>query len=94
MAEWIGLAGVVAGAVIAFGGQYLLRRAERQDRNDALLLEQFAIIIALSEDYRNRVWEERNQVANSVVNAWDLGTYRLAEARLRVLSRDSAVRPP
>ena len=91
MAEWIGLAGVVAGAVIAFGGQYLLRRAERQDRNDALLLEQFAIIIALSEDYRNRVWEERNQVANSVVNAWDLGTYRLAEARLRVLSRDSAV---
>ena len=91
MAGWIGLAGVVAGALIALGGQYFLRRTERQDRNDALLLEQFALIIALSEDYRNRLWEERNQVASDVVNAWDLGTYRLAEARLRVLSRDSAV---
>jgi hypothetical protein len=82
---------VVAGALIAFVGQYLLRRSERQDRDDTLLLEQFAVIIALSEDYRNRVWEERNQVASGVVKAWDLGTYRLAEARVRVLSQDSAV---
>jgi len=91
VAEWIGLAGVVAGALLAFGGQYLLRRTERQERNDTLLLEQFALIIALSEDYRNRVWEERNQVASGVVNAWDLGAYRLAEARLRVLSRDPSL---
>lgn len=91
MAAWIGLAGVVAGALVALGGQYLLRRTESQERNDTLLLEQFALIIALSEDYRNRVWEERNQVATDVVNAWDLGAYRLAEARLRVLSRGSAV---
>lgn len=91
MTEWIGLAGVVAGALLAFSGQYLLRHTERQERNDTLLLEQFALIIALSEDYRNRVWEERNQVARGVVNRWDLGAYRLAEARLRVLSRDSAL---
>ena len=91
MAEWIGLVGVAAGALIAFGGQYLLRRTERQERNDTLLLEQFALIIALSEDYRNRVWEERNQVASGVVHAWDLGAYRLAEARLRVLSRDPSL---
>ena len=91
MAEWIGLVGVLAGALIAFGGQYLLRRTERQERNDTLLLEQFALIVALSEDYRNRVWEERNQVASGVVHAWDLGAYRLAEARLRVLSRDPSL---
>ena len=57
------LAGVAAGALIAFGGQYLLRRGERHEPNDALLLEQFALVIALSEDYRNRVWEECSQVA-------------------------------
>ena len=91
MTAVIGLVGVVAGALIALGGQYLLRRSESQERNDTLLLEQFALIIALSEDYRNRVWEERNQVANGVVNAWDLGAYRLAEARLRVLTQGSAV---
>jgi len=88
MAAWIGLVGVVAGALIAFGGQYLTRRSDRQERNDALLLEQFAQVIALSEDYRNRVWEERKQVASDVVGKWDFGTYRLAEARLRVLSQD------
>lgn len=91
MAAWIGLVGVVAGALIAFGGQYLARRTERQERNDALLLEQFALVIALSEDYRNRVWEEHNQVASNVVGKWDIGTYRLAEARLRVLSQEPKV---
>jgi hypothetical protein len=86
MAAWIGLVGVVAGAFVAFSGQYLMSRTERQERNTALLVEQCALIIALSEDYRNRVWEERNQVASDVVGKWDIGTYRLAEARLRVLS--------
>jgi len=61
MAAWAGLVGVVAGALIAFAGQYVMRRGEKQERFDALLLEQFAVIIALSEDFRNRVWEERNQ---------------------------------
>lgn len=89
VAAWIGLVGVVAGALIAFGGQYLMRRADRQERVDALLLEQFAQVIALCEDFRNRVWMERLQVASDVVDEWDFGTYRLAEARLRVLSQDS-----
>jgi hypothetical protein len=91
VAEWIGLAGVLAGALIAFSGQYILRRTEQQERDHTLLLEQFALIIALSEDQRNRVWEERNQVASDVVKAWDLGAYRLAEARLRILSPEQAV---
>ena len=87
MAAWAGLAGVVAGALIAFAGQYVMRRVERQERFDSLLLEQFAAIVALSEDMRNRVWEERNQVASDVVDKWDMGAYRLAEARLRILSQ-------
>jgi hypothetical protein len=86
MAVWVGLIGVLAGALIAFGGQYLMRREERQERNFALLLEQCATIVALSYDYRNRVWEERNQLANDAVASWDIGTYRLAEARLRILA--------
>lgn len=88
MDAWIALVGAVAGALIAFGGQYATRRAETREQTRALLLEQFALLIALSEDFRNRVWEERTQIASGVVAAWDLGTYGLAQARLRVLSRD------
>lgn len=87
VAAWIGLVGVAVGALLAFGGQYLMVRSERQERNTALLLEQCALIISLSEDYRNRVWEEQSKVASEVVAKWDIGTYRLAEARLRLLSR-------
>jgi hypothetical protein len=46
------------------------------------------MLIALSEDFRNRVWEERQHVAVDVVAKWDIGTYRLAEARLKVLSQE------
>jgi hypothetical protein len=68
-----------------------MRRSEARERSETLLLEQSAVIVALSEDYRNRVWEERAQVASDVVGAWDIGTYRLAEARLRILSRDPEI---
>ena len=91
MTEWIGLVGVIAGALTAFGGQYLMRRTERQERYSALLLEQFALIIALSEDFQGRVWEERHQVASDVVGKRDWLTLRLAHARLRVLSHDPKV---
>jgi hypothetical protein len=92
MTAWVGLAGVIAGAIIAFAGQYIMRRGDKQERFDALLLEQFADIIALPEDFRNRIWEERNQVASDVVGKWDLGTYRHAEARLRILSQEPNVK--
>jgi len=91
MDAWIGLAGVIAGALIAFSGQYLLRRSEKQERSETLLLEQAALIVALSEDFRNRVWEERNNIATDVVGAWDIGSQRLAEARLRILSGDPEI---
>jgi hypothetical protein len=91
VAEWIGLAGVIAGALIAFIGQYLLRRNERNDRNNTLVLEQAALLIALSEDFRSGIWAERKQLATDSVGEWDLGAYRLADARLRLLSPSSAV---
>jgi hypothetical protein len=91
MEAWVGLAGVVAGALIAFGGQYLSRRSEVRERNSMLLLEQVTVLAALSEDYRNRVWEERNQVASNVVATWDYHAYRLTEARLRILCREPHV---
>ena len=56
MGAWIGLVGVVAGALIALVSQYLIRNSEARERRDALLLEQLAMIITLSGDYRDRVW--------------------------------------
>jgi hypothetical protein len=85
MQAWIGLVGVIAGAVIVLSGQYVTRRSEVRERQQTLLLEQCAQVAALSEDFRNRVWEERHQVAEGVVARWDLGAYRLAQARLRIL---------
>ena len=53
MGVWIGLVGVVAGALIALVSQYLIRNSEARERRDTLLLEQLAMIIALSGDYRD-----------------------------------------
>jgi hypothetical protein len=89
MGAWIGLVGVVAGALVALVSQYLIRNSEARERRDTLLLEQLAMVIALSEDYRDRVWQERNKVAEGVAAAWDMRSYRLAEAKLKILCRDS-----
>src|SRR5271169_555933 len=89
MGAWIGLVGVVAGALVALVSQYVIRNSEARERRDTLLLEQLAMVIALSEDYRDRVWQERNRVATGVVAAWDIRSYRLAEAKLKILCQDS-----
>jgi hypothetical protein len=88
MAAWVGLVGVIAGALVAFGGQYLMGRSERQERSAAILLEQCAVLIALSEDFRGRVWDERNIPGSDAVGKWDGERYGLAEARLRLLSQE------
>jgi hypothetical protein len=72
MAAWVGLVGVVTGALFAFASQYVLRRVEKKGQYETLLLEQFTCIIGLSEDFRNRIWEERNQLASDVVANWDM----------------------
>ena len=91
MEAWVALIGAVAGATIAIAGQYVVRRSEARERASTLLLEQCAQLVALSEDYRNRVWEERHNLSNEAVAAWDLSAYRLAEARLRLLCRTPSV---
>ena len=88
---WMGLIGALAGATIAFVGQYAMTRSARRERETALLLEQCAQLIALSEDYRNRIWEERRLGATNVVVSWNLGDYRLAEAKLKLLCSDTRV---
>jgi hypothetical protein len=77
MSAWIGLIGVAAGALAALIGQYLVRNSEARERRDTILLEQLATLVALSEDFRNRVWEERNKVAANVVAAWTSGRFGL-----------------
>ncbi len=89
MGAWIGLVGVVAGALVALVSQYVIRNSEARERRDTLLLEQLAMVIALSADYRDRVWQERNRVATGVAAAWDMRSYRLAEAKLKILCQDS-----
>jgi hypothetical protein len=51
-------------------------------RAGELLLKQCAQLIALSEDFRNRAWEE---------DGWDGAAHRLAMARARILCQDAAV---
>jgi hypothetical protein len=87
---WAGLVGVVAGAILATLGQHVFRRSDARERLGLLLLEQCSLLVALSEDYRNRVWEERKGLGDDAVAQWDLGAYRLAQARLKILCRDAA----
>jgi hypothetical protein len=89
MQGWIGVIGALAGGAIALLGQYGFRLADRRDELTALFLEQCAQLVALSEDYRNRVWEERRLGLQGPVSEWRLGDYRLAEARVKILCLDA-----
>ena len=88
---WMGLLGVLAGAAIAIVGQRLSYRSESRDRLQTLVLERASQLVALSEDFRNRVWEERHGVSAETVVAWDLAAFRLAEATLRLLCPSPAM---
>jgi hypothetical protein len=89
MDAWAGLLGAVIGGLLTMAGQQLTTRRDvtyRRRRDE--LLASVSILIALSEDYRNRVWEERHGLSTTVVAEWDLTAYRLAHARLSVLLTD------
>ena len=88
MTSWIGLIGVLAGAGIALLGQYTLRRLERRHADVALLFEQCAQLVALSNDFRNRLWEERKLGRRNAAAEWNLSDHRLAEARIKILCTD------
>jgi hypothetical protein len=80
-----------AGAAIALVGQHISRRGEARTRGGELLLEQCAQVVGLAEDFRNRVWEEKELGLAGRVDAWDLSTDRHASARLRILCDDAAL---
>ncbi|HEY6797694.1 MAG TPA: hypothetical protein VI248_23715 [Kineosporiaceae bacterium] len=88
MQTWVAFLSAVAGGAIALAGQYLTRRLENRSRGGELLLELCATVVALNEDFRNRLWEERRLGQTGRVDGWDLAGTRLAEARLRIVARD------
>ncbi|MGQ5260474.1 hypothetical protein ACTWLT_06915 [Micromonospora sp. ZYX-F-536] len=91
MDVWVTLVAAVAGAAIAILGQYLTKRGEANVRLTELLLEQCSRLVALAEDFRHRVWEERELGLVGRVDGWDLGESRLAQAKVRILCGDQRV---
>lgn len=90
MSAWVGVIGALAAATIALLGQYIISRSAQREREVILLLDQCAQLVALSEDYRNRIWEERKLGYTNSVSNWSIGEYRVAEARLKILCREDA----
>ena len=88
MDGWLGLVGAAVGAGIAIVGQYVTTRRERKGRLAELLLEQCAQAVALEEDFRSRLFEERRLGRIGRVEEWDLRASTLAGARLRLLSNN------
>jgi hypothetical protein len=91
MEAWAVVVAAVAGAAIALFGQWTAKRGERRTRVGELLLEQCTLLIALNEDLRNRIWEERTLQQAGRVDGWDLGSARLAMARIGILCDDADV---
>src|SRR3954468_19939806 len=91
MSAWVGLFGGIVGAMLAMLGQWINNRLASRGRFTELLVVQCSQLIALSEDYRNRVWEERSGLSTDAVALWDLAGYRVAEAHLQILSEDNMI---
>jgi hypothetical protein len=89
MAGWLGVFGVVIGATVALFGQFMSRAIEYRRESSRLFIEYCATLISLEEDFRNRVWEERNLALRDSVSKWDLVAYRMVEAQIRLTARDA-----
>jgi hypothetical protein len=48
-------------------------------------------VVALEEDFRNRLWEERKLDQSGRIDGWDVAGFRLAAARVRLLTADRRV---
>jgi hypothetical protein len=84
----ITLMATLVGAGIVLFGQWILERRQRAARFGELLLEQSALLLALNDDFDNRLWEERVLGLAGRVDSWDLASSRLAKAKLEILKPD------
>ncbi len=91
MDAWIALAAGIVGAAIALVGQYVTRRTDRISSHIDDVVEQCSQFFALSEDFRNRFWEESQLKQEGRVDDWDIAAHRLVEARLRIVCDDEAL---
>lgn len=82
MNAWLTVVAALAGGLIALAGQFITGRTESKRERRRQLLESCAVVVSLSEDFRNRVWEERTLGKTGRVDEWDLGRSRMAENQL------------
>jgi hypothetical protein len=88
---WIALLAALVGGGLAIAGQLITRRSEGNARRLDLLLEQCSRLAALSDDYRNRLWEERVLGMVDRTSGWDFERFTVACAHVRILCRDEHV---
>jgi hypothetical protein len=86
MESVLAIIATIIGATIAFASQWTFDRRHRRQRFQELLLEQSAILLALNDDFENRLWEERALGLENRVSEWDLTSSRLAKAKLQIIS--------
>lgn len=89
MEVWAAIVAAIVGGAIALAGQRTARQRDKQTRVAELLLEACGQVVSLSDDYRNRLWEEVELGHAGRVDGWNLLGNQLAVARIRILTDDS-----
>src|SRR5689334_18216730 len=92
MEAWLGLGGALIGGLLTITGQYVLVRINRAHERSKALVSCAAQLVALSEEYRDRLWEERRIGASDRLSEWRLSDYRKAEASLKILDDSERLR--
>lgn len=88
MSAWAAVVAAIAGGAIALAGQFAGRRRDKQVRIGELLLEACEQVVSLSDDFRNRLWEEVELGQEGRVGEWNLLGNQLAVARIKLLTDD------
>jgi hypothetical protein len=88
MNAWAAVVAAIAGGAIALAGQNAGQRRDKQVRVGELLLEACEQVVSLSDDFRNRLWEEVELGQEGRVGEWNLLGNQLAVARIKLLTDD------
>lgn len=92
MEVWIGLVGVVIGALAAVAVQWIQLRATDQRADKQALLDVCANIVGLEHLFRHRIWAYKRTGDETKLDEWPIGERRLADARVLILSADDRLR--